>query len=128
MCPHAALAALAASVSENLAAATYDLKRSLLKLLIQRIEICEEEIRIVARAAFASSNLPGWDFLMSETTVSIFVGLNISKASLDFYLPYSKEAIRIENTNAPIDAICATASSRHVMTKSNKVYGKRLNP
>jgi len=45
----ATLTALAASVSENLATATYDLKRSLLKLLIQRIEICEEEIRIVYR-------------------------------------------------------------------------------
>jgi len=44
---------------------------------------------------------------MTETTVSIFVGVDISKASLDFYLPYSKEAIRIENAIAPIDALCA---------------------
>ena len=43
----AALAALAETVNKNLATATFDLKRNLLKLLVQRIEICEEEIRIV---------------------------------------------------------------------------------
>ena len=43
----AALVALAESVSQNLATASFELKRNLLKLLVQRVEICLEEIRIV---------------------------------------------------------------------------------
>jgi site-specific DNA recombinase len=41
------LAALAAAVDQNLEAASFDLKRDLMKLLIKRIEICSNEIRIV---------------------------------------------------------------------------------
>ncbi len=41
------LATLSRQVEQNLAAATFDLKRTLLMLLVKRIEICESEIRIV---------------------------------------------------------------------------------
>jgi transposase len=54
--------------------------------------------------------LLGWDFLMSERpvskTISLYVGVDVSKDFLDFDLP-SNEAIRIENAIEPIDTICA---------------------
>ena len=42
-----ALSALAAEVKENLSTASYELKRKLLTLLIKRIEVCVDEVRIV---------------------------------------------------------------------------------
>jgi len=42
-----ALSALAAEVKEKLSTASYELKRNLLTLLIKRIEICLDEVRIV---------------------------------------------------------------------------------
>jgi site-specific DNA recombinase len=43
----AALSELAITVNENLSTASFDLKRNLLKLLVNRVEICADEIRIV---------------------------------------------------------------------------------
>ena len=43
----AALSALAEEVKENLSTASYELKRNLLTLLIKRIEVCKDQLRIV---------------------------------------------------------------------------------
>ena len=43
----------------------------------------------------ASSNLLGWDFLKSATTnEKIFVGVDVSKATLDVYRPGTKEEFK----------------------------------
>jgi len=48
--------------------------------------------------ACTSSDLLGWDLIISTAkTAKIFVGVDVSKATLDVYLPDTKELLKIEN-------------------------------
>ena len=53
--------------------------------------------------ARASSNLLGWDFMISNA--KIFVGVDLSKAYLDVYIPDTNELLRIENTDDAINQL-----------------------
>jgi len=56
----------------------------------------------------ASSNLLGWDFMKSVTTNDkIFVGVDVSKATLDVYRPDTKEVFKIENSDEAIALLCS---------------------
>ncbi len=57
---------------------------------------------------YASSNLLGWDFMNSKTTTKkIFVGVDVSKATLDIFRPDTKEDLQIENSDAAITEFCS---------------------
>ena len=56
----------------------------------------------------ASSNLLAWDFMKSVTTNDkIFVGVDVSKATLDVYRPDTKEVFKIESSDEAIALLCS---------------------
>ena len=56
----------------------------------------------------AISNLLDWDFMKSATTnEKIFVGVDVSKATLDVYRPDTKEVFKIENSDEAIASLCS---------------------
>lgn len=57
--------------------------------------------------ARASSNLLGWDFMnFNVKYTKIFVGVDVSKATLDIYRPDTNEAWQIENSEEAIAGFC----------------------
>jgi len=56
---------------------------------------------------YASSNLPEWDLMMSTAIAKIFVGVDVSKATLDVYRPDTKELLKIENSENAINQLCS---------------------
>lgn len=59
-------------------------------------------------SCFASSDLLGWDFMSSNAIAStIFVGVDVSKATLDVYRSDTKEFLKIDNTDEAISLLCS---------------------
>jgi transposase len=57
--------------------------------------------------ASASSNLLGWDFMsFNVKTTKIFVGVDVSKATLDVYHPERKKVVQIDNSDEAISGLC----------------------
>ncbi len=66
------------------------------------------QTRTVAGAAYASSNLLGWDFMKpNEKTTKVFVGVDVSKATLDVYHPDTNQVVQIENSDEAIGVLCS---------------------
>ena len=60
------------------------------------------------RCPHASSNLRGWDFMNSRVNEpKMFIGVDVSKATLDVFRPYPSEAMQIENSDEAIANFCA---------------------
>ena len=56
---------------------------------------------------YASSDLLGWDLMISTAkTAKIYVGVDVSKASLDVYRPDTNELLKIENSEDAINELC----------------------
>jgi transposase len=56
----------------------------------------------------ASSNLLGWDFMKSNNAKGkIFVGVDVSKATLDVYRPDTHEFLQVDNSDDAIAALCS---------------------
>jgi len=63
--------------------------------------------------ARASSDLLGWDLMISTAkTAKIFVGVDVSKATLDVYRPDTKELLKIENSDDAINQLCLQLQKR----------------
>ena len=64
------------------------------------------QTRTVARAAFASSNLLGWDVMITNTsTVTVFVGIDVSKDHLDVHFLESAKHVVVENKTQAISKL-----------------------
>jgi transposase len=62
---------------------------------------------------FASSNLLGWDFLMSNLiTEKVFVGVDVSKLHLDVFHPDTGDFAKLENTEVAVDEFCQSVSKK----------------
>jgi transposase len=56
----------------------------------------------------ASSDLLGWDFMsFNMKTTKIFVGVDVSKATLDVYHPEKNEVAQIDNSDEAISVLCS---------------------
>ena len=64
------------------------------------------QTRTVARAAFASSNLLGWDVMITNTsTVTVFIGIDVSKDHLDVHFLESAKHVVVENKTQAISKL-----------------------
>ena len=64
------------------------------------------QTRTVARAAFASSNLLGWDVMITNTSkFTVFVGIDVSKDHLDVHFLESAKHVVVENKTQAISKL-----------------------
>ena len=50
--------------------------------------------------------------ISNAKNAKIFVGVDVSKANLDVYLPDTNELLRIENTDDAINQLCSQLEKR----------------
>ena len=77
----------------------------------------------------ASSNLLGWDLMKSNhTNDKIFVGVDVSKDTLDVFRPDTNEVFQIDNSDEAIAQLCSQLEKKKRQVMVISTYAEVVLP
>ena len=71
----------------------------------------------------STPNLLDWDFINTKEKEVVFVGVDVSKDTLDVYRPDTGENIKLQNTEVDINGLCKVLKKKNVLVAMEETGG-----